>query len=143
MVRDRGSPGRKPDFLMVEPMLRFNNLPVAIKVFLAPGLLIAALVATGILALTAFNAQIATTQRLDRAVFEPLRQALEVRDRATLIHARLFALMSAAANETDSKKLDAESASLSRDFETYAQDLTGYLAALAGDPAVRNWPARS
>ncbi len=119
-------------------MLRFNNLPIAIKVFLAPALLIAALLATGVLAVTAFNGQIAATEQLDGKVFEPLRRALVVRDQATLIHAQLFALMSAVANETDTAKRDADARALTGEVERFTREFAAYVAILGEQPTTKD-----
>ncbi|HEX2653482.1 MAG TPA: HAMP domain-containing methyl-accepting chemotaxis protein [Xanthobacteraceae bacterium] len=115
---------------------KFNNLPIAIKVFLAPGLSIAALLFIGLIAISALNMQISAVEELDGKVYEPLGRSLKIRDHATLIHSRLFALMSSAANETDTKKRDADAARLQAEVESYSKELDTFVKAAVADPAI-------
>ena len=91
---------------------RFNDLRLSIKVLIAPAIVLLALIAMAVLATSNANNQRVETHRLDGTVFEPLRDAMTLKDATTLFHARLFALISTAANETDKDRLAAEAAAL-------------------------------
>jgi methyl-accepting chemotaxis protein len=116
---------------------RFNDLRLSIKVLIAPAIVLLALLATASLATFNANNQEAETRRLDDAVFEPLRRAMELKDAATLFHARLFALISSGANETDTAKLAADAARLVPMLDETAAMLERLTDELSGDAAVR------
>ncbi|WP_425450373.1 methyl-accepting chemotaxis protein [Virgifigura deserti] len=115
-------------------MQKFNDLRLSIKVLIAPGVVLLALLLMAILATFNANEQQTATQRLDNHVFEPLRDAMELKDATTLFHARLFALISTAANETDKERLAVEAAALTPLLEQNQAMLEELTGALSNDP---------
>jgi diguanylate cyclase (GGDEF)-like protein len=79
----------------------FRNLSLARKVALIPALTVLMM---GIMFAAAIHTSwrnTETLQSLDRSVFEPLNRAQIFKDGITLLHTRLFALLSVGANETN------------------------------------------
>jgi methyl-accepting chemotaxis protein len=115
-------------------MGRFRNLGLTLKTLVAPAIMLAALVAMAALAVTNASRQEDATQHLDAAIFEPLSRAVESKDAATLFHARLFAFMSAAANENDAKKKEADAAALGPELERVSNLIDRLITEMAANP---------
>src|SRR5580658_569855 len=80
---------------------RFRDLPLARKVLLIPVL---TLLLLGVILAVAVNdaaCNTATLKHLDQDTFAPLHRGLVLKDRMSLIHGRLFALLSKKVTEND------------------------------------------
>jgi diguanylate cyclase (GGDEF)-like protein len=91
---------------------RFQDLPLARKVLLIPLL---TLLLLGLILGVAVNdaaSNTATLKRLDRDTFAPLHRGLVLKDRMSLIHGRLFALLSKKVTENDPVGWNNEAASI-------------------------------
>ena len=88
----------------------FSNLSLARKVALIPALTLLLMGLMLAVAVRLGEQNTAALRALDRDVFEPLNRALTLRDEITLLHTRLFALLSTGINEANpaAQKANAE-----------------------------------
>jgi methyl-accepting chemotaxis protein len=82
-------------------MHAFANLPLFQKVVVAPAVGILALIALAFLVVGNAKQQNSNIAQLNDVVFDQTQRSLEIKDSVAVYHSHLFALMSAAANETD------------------------------------------
>jgi methyl-accepting chemotaxis protein len=115
---------------------RFYDLSLALKIFVAPAVVLFALLSIAAIAMVNQERQDSATAHLDQMVFERLRTALTVKDGVTLFHARLYALMSAAVNETDKTRFNALADGLGPQIKTAGEVLDGLAAGAADDLVV-------
>ena len=117
-------------------MRNFQDMPLLVKVCVAPAIVLIALVVMAGFAISNANTQEQAARRLDGQVFERLRLAMELKDSVTLAHARLFAMISSAANETDQQKLDAAAKALLPELDANLGVAQRLEQQLADDPGV-------
>jgi methyl-accepting chemotaxis protein len=108
---------------------RFNDLPLAAKVMLTPGIVLLAMLVMAAMAFLSFGDQRSAIRELDGVVFERLNQALLLENTITTYHAGLFHLTSVAANESDAKRLGQMAEQLTPKLEQAAKLLTLLAAA--------------
>jgi methyl-accepting chemotaxis protein len=84
-----------------EAVMTLRHAPLWVKVLLTPAIVLCAMLVMAAVAIFNFAEQDASVRRLDTAVFEHLRLAMETRDGVTLFQAGLSDFTSLAANETD------------------------------------------
>ncbi|MDR3514219.1 MAG: HAMP domain-containing methyl-accepting chemotaxis protein [Azospirillaceae bacterium] len=82
----------------------FANLPLFQKVVVAPAVGILALIALAVLVVANAKQQNHDITQLNDVVFGQTQRSLEIKDAVAVFHARLFGLMSSAANETDADR---------------------------------------
>jgi hypothetical protein len=83
------------------PRTMLRNLSLARKVALIPALTLLLIGLMLTLAMRMGERNTAALRVLDRDVFEPLNRAQMLKDRITLLHTHLFALLSVGNNETN------------------------------------------
>ncbi len=83
------------------PRTMFSGLSLSHKVALIPGLTLLLMGLMLAVATRMGERNTAALQALDRGVFEPLNRARTVKDEITLLHTRLFALLSIGNNESN------------------------------------------
>jgi methyl-accepting chemotaxis protein len=81
--------------------MTLRDAPLWAKVLLTPAIVLCAMLGMAAVAFVNFAEQDASVRRLDTAVFERLRLAMEARDGVTLFQAGLSDFTSVAVNETD------------------------------------------
>ena len=109
-----------------------RHAPLWAKVLVTPAIVLCAMLVMAAVAIYNFAEQDASLRRLDTAVFERLRLAMEARDGVTLFQAGLSDFTSLAVNETDDVKHKQIAEALLRQADTTAE-LVQRLAAHAGD----------
>jgi methyl-accepting chemotaxis protein len=109
-----------------------RHSPLWAKVLVTPAIVLCAMLVMAAVAIYNFAEQDASLRRLDTAVFERLRLAMEARDGVTLFQAGLSDFTSLAVNETDDVKHKQIAETLLRQADTTAE-LVQRLAAHAGE----------
>jgi len=112
--------------------MTLRHAPLWAKVLLTPAIVLIAMLVMAAVAIINFTEQDASVRRLDTAVFERLRLAMEARDGVTLFQAGLSDFTSVAANETDDARHKQIADTLLRQADSTAA-LVQKLADRAGD----------
>jgi len=120
------------DFRATFAVTTLRHAPLWAKVLLTPAIVLIAMLVMAAVAIINFAEQDASVRRLDTAVFERLRLAMEARDGVTLFQAGLSDYTSLAANETDDARHKQIADTLSRQAERTAA-LVQKLAEPTGD----------
>lgn len=116
----------------LEAVTTLHHAPLWAKVLVTPAIVLCAMLVMAAVAIYNFAEQDASLRRLDTAVFERLRLAMEARDGVTLFQAGLSDFTSLAVNETDDVRHKQIAETLLRQADTTAE-LVQKLAAHAGD----------
>ncbi len=116
--------------------MRFRDLPLGVKVLLAPLVAITALVMVAGMAVINAQGVEERLSTLDRVIYRDVQAGLELQDAVALFHAHLFALMSAAVNENDNNKRDRSAAQLGAELQAVKARLGPVMgsAAAIGQP---------
>jgi diguanylate cyclase (GGDEF)-like protein len=111
--------------------IALGNLSLARKVALIPALTLMLMGLMLAVALQTGEQNTSALRALDRDVFEPLARAQTLKDRITLLHTRLFALLSIGNNETDPAAQKANADALIGRLEAEAANFDNFLNANA------------
>ncbi len=121
-------------------MKKFSDIPLVFKVVLSPLTAIVALVAVGILGVINANGTEQRLNTLNDVVFAEVQQGLELKDSIALFHAHLFALISAGANENDTKKRERDAAALRDKLKVLERDLSAAMVTKTATASVPDMP---
>lgn len=121
-------------------MKKFRDIPLLFKVILSPLTAILALIAVAILGVVNANGLETRLTTLNDVVFQEVQQGLELKDSVGIFHAHLFALMSAAVNETDAAKRDKAVKDLMVELKTVSQAVTTAMSTRFATTATPNLP---
>ncbi|MBX9634327.1 MAG: hypothetical protein K2X44_05030, partial [Magnetospirillum sp.] len=119
-------------------MMKFSDIPLLFKVILSPLTAIIALVGVAILGIVNANGLETRLTTLNDVVFQEVQQGLELKDSVGIFHAHLFALMSAAVNETDVAKRDRAVKDLMVELKAVTQSVNAAMSTTAGSTATPN-----
>lgn len=101
-------------------MPRFQDIPLLQKIAFLPLTAILALAGVAALGVVGGDRLEARLTALNDVVFEGVQRGLELKDTLGIFHAHLFALMAAAANESDAARRDKVAADLHSELERVA-----------------------
>jgi len=121
-------------------MKKFSDIPLLFKVILSPLTAIIALVGVGVLGVVNANGLEARLTTLNDVVFNEVQQGLELKDSVGIFHAHLFALMSAAVNETDAAKRDKSVKNLMAELTTVTESVNAAMTTKTATTATPNLP---
>ncbi|HLO74836.1 MAG TPA: methyl-accepting chemotaxis protein [Magnetospirillum sp.] len=121
-------------------MKKFSDIPLLFKVVLSPMAAIVALVAVGILGVVNANGVESRLNTLNDVVFAEVQQGLELKDSIALFHAHLFALISAGANENDTKKREKDAAALKDSLKGLERAVTAAMSTATASQSVPDLP---
>ena len=119
-------------------MIRFSDIPLLVKVTLSPLMAIIALIGVAILGIVNADGLEARLTTLNDVVFPQVQQGLELKDSVGIFHAHLFALMSAAVNETDAAKRDKAVKDLMAELKALTQSMNAAASTPLGTASVPN-----
>lgn len=105
----------------------FSNLSLAHKVALIPALTLLLMGLMLAVAVQMGERNTAALRVLDRDVFEPLNRAQTLKDDITLLHTRLFALLSIGNNETNPAAQKANAEALAARLDTEVRNVARFL----------------
>jgi methyl-accepting chemotaxis protein len=91
---------------------RLADVPIAVKIFLAPALVLAALLAVATLALVLLADGKERVRNLSEGAFERFRLAAEAKDGVATAHTQLMRTLSVGSNESDKARLEKSAASV-------------------------------
>lgn len=128
-------------------MKKFSDIPLIFKVVLSPLTAIIALIGVGVLGVLNANGLEARLTTLNDSIFQEVQDGLELKDSIGIFHAHLFALMSAAVNETDASKRDKDAEKLTTELKAIAKSvdeaMTNKTAAMAAPNLPKTFRAYS
>ena len=104
-----------------------SNLSLTRKVALIPALTMLLMGLMLALAMQMGGRQTAALRTLDRDVFDPLSNAQTLQDKITLLHSRMFALLSLGTNEADQSAQKADAEALILRLDATAADFVHFL----------------
>ncbi|HET6308973.1 MAG TPA: HAMP domain-containing protein, partial [Rhodopila sp.] len=110
---------------------RFSNLSLGHKVALIPALTLLLMGMMLAVAMRMGDHNTSALRDLDRNVFEPLNRAQTLKDEITLLHTRLFALLSTGNNETNPAAQRASAEALIAQVDTEVTNINRFLDANA------------
>ncbi|MCR6631276.1 MAG: methyl-accepting chemotaxis protein, partial [Magnetospirillum sp.] len=121
-------------------MKKFSDIPLLFKVVLSPLTAIIALVAVGVLGVVNAAGVESRLNTLNDVVFTEVQQGLELKDSIALFHAHLFALISASANETDTKKQERDAAALKETLKGLERSVAAAMSTRTATASVPELP---
>jgi diguanylate cyclase (GGDEF)-like protein len=114
--------------------IAFSNLSLGCKVALIPALTLLLMGLMLAVAVQMSERNTAALRTLDRDVFEPLNRAQTLIDGITLLHTRLFVLLSMGNNESNPVAQKANAEALVQELDTAVTDFGQFLAATSAVP---------
>jgi len=114
-------------------MIRFDDLSLRIKMFLAPLFLLAALMGLAAYTLVLLNSSERQLDELSANAFERAAKVAALDGGLSSVHAHLYQLTSVATNDSDAKRKETLSAALTKQLATLPAAFSDVQAASAGD----------
>ena len=114
-------------------MVRFDDLSLRLKMFLAPCFLLAALLGLAAYTLVLLNSNERQIDELSAGAFERAAKVATLDGSLNSVHAHLYQLTSVATNDTDSKRKEALGAALTKQLAALPGSFTAVQVANAGD----------
>jgi len=114
-------------------MLRFDDLSLKLKMFMAPLFLLAALMGLAAYTLVLLNSNERQLDDLSNGAFERAAKVAALDGKLSSVHAHLYQLTSVATNDSDSKRKEALSAALTKQLAGLPTAFKDVQAAAEGD----------
>ena len=118
-------------------MGRFNNIPLRMKMFLAPLLLLLALAGLSGYTLMLLAENSATVDWLNHGVIARSEQVTDLNSTVATVHARLYRLTSTASNDSKKEKIGEYTEALDKQVKEIDVKLQAVKTAFDGDPEVQ------